>query len=137
MDIASFTKTYLVAVPIFFLMDMVWLGVVAKGIYGKYLGHLMRPVPNWPAAVAFYLMFIVGLIIFVIQPALKNHSLPYALLYGGMFGFFTYMTFDMTALAVLKDYPWQIVIVDTIWGVVLAGSVCSLTYLVSSKYLGL
>jgi uncharacterized membrane protein len=137
MNPAYYLKTYLVAVPVFFLIDMVWLGVIAKGVYAKYMGHLLRPVPNWPATIVFYLLFIVGLVIFAIHPALKNQSWSYALLYGGLFGFFTYMTFDMTSLAVLKDWPWQIVIIDIIWGIVLSGSVSVVSYLIAGKYLGL
>jgi uncharacterized membrane protein len=137
MNLAYYLKVYLVAVPVFFLIDMVWLGVVAKNVYGKYMGHLLRPVPNWPAAIVFYLLFIVGLVIFAIHPALKQQSWQYALLWGAVFGFFTYMTFDMTNLAVLKDYPWQIVIIDVIWGVVLSSSVSVVSYLIASKYFGL
>jgi uncharacterized membrane protein len=137
MNFMTFAKIYLVTVPIFFLIDLTWLGVIAKNVYRKYMGHLMLATPNWTAAIIFYLLFIVGLIIFVINPALKNHSWSYALLYGAMFGFFTYMTFDLTSLAVLKDWPWQIVIIDIIWGMVLSGSVSVVSYLICSRYLGL
>ncbi|MBU2566576.1 DUF2177 family protein [Patescibacteria group bacterium] len=137
MDIINFLKVYLIAVPIFFIIDLTWLGVVAKNIYQKYMGHLMLTTPNWAAAIAFYLLFLVGLVIFVLNPALKNHSWTYALLYGAMFGFFTYMTFDLTSLAVLKDWPWQIVIIDIIWGIFLSSSVSVITYLICSKYLNL
>lgn len=124
----SFVKLYLIAVPIFFLVDLVWLGVIAKDIYQKYMGHLMRPTPNWSVAIAFYLLFLLGLVIFVLQPAVKADSWTYALLYGSLFGFFTYMTFDLTSWAVLKDWPWQIVIIDIIWGIVLSASVSVATF---------
>jgi uncharacterized membrane protein len=137
MNILSLTKTYAISVAIFLLMDMVWLGVIAKDVYKKYMGNLMLAVPNWTAALVFYLLFVVGLVIFVIQPALKSHSWSYALLYGAMFGFFTYMTFDLTGLAVLKGWSWQIALIDTVWGIVLSGSVSTLSYLICSKYLGL
>ena len=135
MNISSFIKMYLITVPIFFLIDLVWLGVVAKGIYQKYMGHLMRPTPNWSAAVVFYLLFIVGLIIFVINPAVQKNSLNYAIVYGAMFGFFTYMTFDLTSLAVLKDWPWQIVIIDIIWGIFLSASVSVVSYFLINKFI--
>ncbi len=137
MNIMTFIKIYLVTVPIFFIIDLAWLGVIAKDVYRKYMGHLMLATPNWTAAIIFYLLFIVGLIIFVINPALKSGSWQYALLYGVLFGFFTYMTFDMTSLAVMKDWSWQIVIIDIIWGMVLSGSVSIISYLICSKYLGL
>jgi uncharacterized membrane protein len=133
MSVINFVKLYLIAVPIFFIIDLTWLGVIAKDLYQKHMGHLMRPMPNWPVAVLFYLLFIIGLVIFVISPAMKNNSWSYALLYGALFGFFTYMTFDLTSLAVLKDWPWKIVIIDIIWGIVLSSSVSVVTYFIAKN----
>lgn len=130
----SFIKLYLIAVPVFFIIDLTWLGLIAKSTYQKYMGHLMRPTPNWTAAVIFYLLFIVGLVILAIYPAIRNSSWSYALIYGAMFGFFTYMTFDLTSLAVLKDWRWQIVIIDIIWGIVLSGSVSLIAYLIGKNF---
>ena len=95
----------------------------------------MRSATNWPVALLFYLLFIVGLVIFVIYPAIQRGSWTYALVYGAMFGFFTYMTFDLTSLAVLKDWPWQIVIVDIIWGVVLSSSVSVIAYFIFKNFI--
>ncbi len=134
MIIIDFIKLYLVAVSIFFLIDLVWLGVLAKGIYKKYIGHLMLSTPNWTAAIIFYLIFVSGLVVFAIYPAVKNNSWSYALIYGAMFGFFTYMTFDLTNLAILKDWPWKIVIIDIIWGVLLSGSVSFLAYFIGKNF---
>lgn len=133
MTVINFFKLYFIAVPIFFIIDLTWLGVIAKDLYQKHMGHLMRPVPNWPVAVLFYLLFIIGLVIFAIYPAIKNNSWSYALLYGALFGFFTYMTFDLTSLAVLKDWPWKIVIIDIIWGVVLSSSVSVAAYFIAKN----
>jgi uncharacterized membrane protein len=126
---------YLITVPIFFIIDLTWLGVIAKDVYKKYMGHLMREAPNWPVAVLFYLLFIIGLIIFVINPAIQKDSWTHALVYGAMFGFFTYMTFDLTSLAVLKDWPWKIVIIDIIWGIVLSSSVSVAAYFISRNFI--
>jgi uncharacterized membrane protein len=134
---ADFFKIYFAAVPVFFAIDLLWLGVVAKDVYKKYIGHLMLPSPNWPVAFLFYLLFIVGLVIFVIQPALRDASWTHALVYGALFGFFTYITFDLTALAVLKDWPWQIVIIDIIWGSSLSAAVSVIAYFIGTKALGL
>ncbi len=134
MNYLNYAKLYLVAVLIFFLIDLLWLGVIGKGIYQKYMGHLMRPTPNWPVAIIFYLLFIIGLIIFAIYPAIANKSWTYALCYGAMYGFFTYMTFDLTNWAVLKDWPWQIVIIDIVWGIVLSTSVTLATYFIGKNF---
>ncbi|PLX20831.1 DUF2177 domain-containing protein [Candidatus Parcubacteria bacterium] len=128
MTFISFLKMYLITVPIFFAIDLLWLGVIAKGVYQKYIGHLMRETPNWPVAIVFYLLFIVGMIIFVINPAIQKDSWTYALAYGAMFGFFTYMTFDLTNWAVLKDWPWEIVIIDIIWGTSLSAIVSLVSF---------
>jgi uncharacterized membrane protein len=135
MTIVNFIKLYLIAVPIFFLIDLVWLGLISKGVYQKYLGHLMRPTPNWTAAIIFYLLFIIGLVIFAIYPAIRNSSWSYAVIYGAMFGFFTYMTFDLTSLAVVKDWRWQIVIIDIAWGIFLSASVSVIAYLIGKNWI--
>lgn len=114
---------YFLTAIVFFSVDMLWLGFVAKGIYNKYLGNFLSGQVNWPAAIIFYLLFIVGIFIFVITPATKNQSFNYALLYGALFGFFTYATYDLTNYATLKGWPWQIVIIDILWGTVLTAIV--------------
>jgi uncharacterized membrane protein len=122
---------FLLTVPIFFAVDIVWLGFLGKPFYQKYLGHLMAEKVNWTAAIIFYFLFIVGILIFAVYPALRVDKVSYAIGYGALFGFFTYMTYELTNLAVLKDWPWQIVPIDILWGVVL----CTLVSL-GSFYIG-
>lgn len=126
-------KLYFLALPIFFLIDMVWLGLVAKGFYAKHLGFLMRPDVNWLAAIIFYLLFIAGLIVFVVTPALSRGSWLYALGLGALFGLVTYATYDLTNLAILKNWSLVVTLVDLLWGAVLAASVSVLTYLLALK----
>lgn len=125
----SFLITYLVSVPIFFIIDMVWLGVVARSFYQAQLGSLLGSV-NWVAAIIFYLVFLVGLTFFATQPALQALSWQKALLLGALFGFFTYATYDLTNLATLKGWPLAVSIVDMAWGTVLGGVVATATYFV-------
>ena len=122
---------FLLTVPIFFAVDIVWLGFLGKPLYQKYLGHLMAKDVNWKAAIVFYLLFIVGILIFAVYPALKMDKVSYAIIYGALFGFFTYMTYELTNLAVIKDWAWQIVPIDIIWGV----GLCTLVSL-GSFYIG-
>ncbi len=129
-----FLKLYAIALPVFFAIDMVWLGLVARGFYANQLGTLMKTDINWIAAIIFYLIFIAGLIIFVISPAMAKSSWQHALLYGAFFGFVTYATYDLTNLATLKDFPFVMTIVDLIWGAVLAASVSTITYLLAKKF---
>ncbi len=126
MSLMPFLLLYAVSVPIFFVIDMIWLGVVAKDFYAHKLGHLLGAV-NWPAAIIFYLVFLVGLTIFATYPALTAGSVMKALWYGALFGFFTYATYDLTNLATLKDWPLSVTLVDMLWGTVLGGAVSALT----------
>jgi len=109
-----FIKLYVIAFIVFFLIDMLWLGLIARNIYQRYLGHLLKPDVNWIAAIIFYLLFIGGLVFFVIMPAvsLESGGLIRALLVGALFGLITYATYDLTNLATLKDWPIQITIID-------------------------
>lgn len=129
MTIGFYIKLYLAAVVVFFAIDMVWLGLVARGFYRKHIGFLLSPSPNWAAAIIFYLLFVAGLLIFAVVPGLQAGSFGKALLLGALFGFMTYATYDLTNLATVKDWPLTITIVDMIWGVVLSSAVTSLTFL--------
>ena len=114
---------YFITLATFFVIDMIWLGLVAKGFYRRYLGPLMTSKVNWTAAILFYLLFIVGLIAFVVRPALLAGNPIHALLYGALFGLICYATYDLTNLATLKDWPFVVTVVDLIWGTVLGGTV--------------
>ena len=124
---------YLIATSIFLACDLVWLGIVARGFYQRHLGYLMRNPINWAAALIFYLLFVVGLVIFAIKPALDAQSSARALVYGALFGFFTYATYDLTNLATIRDWPLVITVVDMAWGVVLCGTVAWASYGVATR----
>jgi uncharacterized membrane protein len=128
-----FIKLYAIALPVFFAIDMVWLGLVAKNFYAKQIGFLMKTNVNWTAAIIFYLLFIVGLILFVIQPSLDKNSWQNALFMGILFGLITYATYDLTNLATIKDWPLMVTIVDLVWGMVLSASVSTISFLIAKK----
>ncbi|MDQ5969356.1 MAG: hypothetical protein QG579_513 [Patescibacteria group bacterium] len=128
-----FIKLYAIAFPVFLAIDMVWLGLVAKNFYRDQIGNLMKPDVNWAAAIIFYLIFIVGLVVFVISPAVEKGSWIHAVLFGALFGLVCYATYDLTNLAVAKDWPLLVTIVDLAWGAVLASSVSVVTYFIASK----
>ncbi|MCX6747469.1 MAG: DUF2177 family protein [Candidatus Nomurabacteria bacterium] len=128
-----FLKLYLITLPVFFALDMIWLGLVAKNLYAKQIGFLLKPEVNWTAAVSFYLLFIAGLVLFVISPALEKHSFMHALLFGALFGLITYATYDLTNLATMKDWPMLVTFVDLAWGMFLSASVSSIAYLIAVK----
>ncbi len=128
-----FIKLYAIALPVFFAIDMIWLGLVAKDFYREQIGTLMKSDVNWTAAIIFYLIFIVGLVVFVITPAVEKGSWTHAVIFGALFGFVCYATYDLTNLAVAKDWPLLVTIVDLVWGAVLAASVSTITYFIASK----
>jgi uncharacterized membrane protein len=130
-----FVKLYLIALPVFFAIDMVWLVLVARNFYQKHIGFLMKPDVNWVAAGIFYLLFIAGLVAFVITPAVEKHSWVHAVLFGAFFGLITYATYDLTNLATLKDWPVLVTVIDLIWGMVLSASVSVVTYLIAIRVL--
>ncbi|MCF8463524.1 MAG: DUF2177 family protein [Flavobacteriales bacterium] len=115
--------SYLLTTVVFFAIDLTWIGLVAKKFYWEQLGGLLKENVNWAAALIFYLIYIVGIFIFSILPAVENDSVKHAMLYGALFGFFCYATYDLTNLATLKGFPLKVVFVDIIWGIVLTGAV--------------
>lgn len=128
-----FLKLFAIALPVFFAIDMIWLGLVAQGFYRAQIGTLMKSDVNWVAAIIFYLIFIAGLVAFVISPAVLKGSWVHALLVGAFFGLVCYATYDLTNLAVAKDWPLLVTIVDLVWGAALAASVSTITYFIASK----
>jgi uncharacterized membrane protein len=128
-----FIKLYLIALPVFFIIDMIWLGLIAKNFSAKQIGFLMKNNINWTAAIIFYLLFIVGLVVFVVSPALEKNSWIIAIILGALFGLITYATYDLTNLSTIKDWQLLITIVDLIWGMVLASSVSLITFFIASK----
>ncbi|MDD4831810.1 MAG: DUF2177 family protein [Bacilli bacterium] len=121
-------KMYLIALVIFVIIDGIWLGFIAKDLYRKELGHLLASNPNWTAAIIFYLLFLVGLVYFVINPGIEKESIMTVVISGALFGLLTYATYDLTNLATLKEWPLKITIIDLIWGTSLSTIVSTATY---------
>jgi len=128
-------KQYFVALGTFLVIDGVWLTLIAKNFYAKHLDFLMAKSPNLLAAAIFYLIFIFGLVVFVLSPALQNRSLSQAILTGALFGLCTYATYDLTNLATLKYWPLIVTGVDLLWGTFLSSSVSTLSYLILTKWI--
>lgn len=133
----QYAALYLATVPVFFLIDLVWLGFIARDFYRGQLGSLMADPIVWPAAILFYLLFIAGILLFAVAPAIGAGSVVRALALGAAFGFFTYMTYDLTNLATIRGWPITMVVVDIAWGTVLAASVATASYLIGTRLLGM
>jgi uncharacterized membrane protein len=125
MPIYQYVTIYFASLICFLLVDFVWLGWVAKPFYHRQAGALLSPQVNWPAAIAFYLIYVIGLLVFCTLPALARGSLASAMGWGALYGFFTYATYELTNYALLKDWPAALVPVDIAWGVVLCSLVAA------------
>jgi len=135
MNFKQTTLLYLLALAVFFAVDMVWLGLVAKGFYRRHLGAMLSPKVNWPAAILFYLLFIAGLVVFVIKPVLLKGGTLEAAVLGAFFGLICYATYDLTNLATLKNWPLVVTVVDLVWGSALGGGVSILTVILARPLL--
>lgn len=123
MSITKLFISYTLTFVVFFILDMAWLGFIAKDLYKKYLGDFLSEQVNWTAAVIFYLLFVIGVFIFAILPSVEKNSLISAIILGALFGFFTYATYDLTNLATMKNWPINIVFIDILWGAFLTSVV--------------
>jgi uncharacterized membrane protein len=126
-------KLYLATLIAFLAIDMVWLGLVARTFYRNYLGFLLAPTTNWIAAALFYLLFILGILVFVVVPGLQDNSLKDTLLRGALFGLVTYATYDLTNLATVKNWPVPITVVDMAWGTILSVLVSCISFIIGKK----
>ncbi len=123
MNLKSIIISYVLTFLVFLMVDMFWLGFIAKNLYQKFLGSFLADNVNWTAAFVFYFIYVVGISIFAIYPAVNKGSLLNAILMGTLFGVFTYATYDLTNLATLKGWPLPIVFIDIAWGAVLSAIV--------------
>lgn len=130
MNSVFWLKLYLLTIPVFFAIDMIWLGYAARNFYKNQLSHLLSPDVNWPAAFLFYFIYIIGILFFAVRPGLEGESLIRTCVFGALFGFFTYATYDLTNLATLRNWPLPVVVVDILWGTVLCTLVAGGSYLI-------
>jgi uncharacterized membrane protein len=107
---------YILTFLVFLAIDAVWLLVISKNLYSKEIGHLMAEKALLLPALIFYLLFVVGVLIFAVIPGYQAQSLSKTLMLGALFGLMTYATYDLTNLATLKDWPLKVTIIDIIWG---------------------
>lgn len=122
MQWTQFLTLYGLSLPLFLVIDLLWLGVIAQPFYSQQLGALRGDI-NWWAAGLFYVIFLIGLTYFAIYPAVQTGSVLTALGYGALYGFFVYAAYDLTNLATLQGWPGLLTVVDILWGTALGASV--------------
>ena len=123
---------YLAIVLTMMVLDVIWIGGIARPLYNRGIGHLMAERPDFVAAVAFYLLFAIGVMAFVVLPRPPG-AWQMAAAWGALFGFMTYMTYDLTNMATLRDWPLALSFIDTAWGCFATGLAATVGKLVSDK----
>lgn len=123
-------RNFLIAMGVFLVIDLIWLGFIAKDLYAKHLGYLMAEKVNFAAAFIFYIIFVLGMMYFIINPALVKGDWMAALLPGAFFGLIAYATYDLTNLATIKDWPLLITAIDLVWGSSLSAATCTISYFI-------
>jgi uncharacterized membrane protein len=126
-----FAIAYATTAIVFCGLDFLWLGFVAKGYYQSQVGGLLLERPNLPVAALFYAVYVAGMLVFAVLPALSAGAWEKALLYGALFGFFAYATYDLTNLATLKGWSPGIAFLDLAWGSVVTAVSASAGFLVT------
>jgi len=114
---------YALALVVFVVIDLIWLGVIAKDFYFSELRDLIAPQINMAAAGVFYLLYPAGIVVFAVMPGLENQSIARAGILGTMLGLMAYGTYDLTNLATVKGWPIKMALVDMVWGGALTGIV--------------
>lgn len=132
----SFAKHYVLALLAFLVLDGIWLGSVARPFYRSQLGFLLTESPNWAAVGIFYLLFVAGLVVFVVSPGARDGSLGRAVARGGLFGLVTYAAYDLTNLATVEGWPLVVTVVDLAWGTILSATTTFFTLWFGRKRAG-
>jgi uncharacterized membrane protein len=123
---------YLAIVAVMMALDVLWIGIVARPLYARGIGHLMAEHPNFVAAIAFYLLYAIGLMAFVVLPRAPG-AWQMAAAWGAAFGFMAYMTYDLTNMATLRDWPLALSFIDVAWGCVATGLAATAGKLVADR----
>lgn len=124
---------YAAAALVMAVLDLAWLSYAAKAFFEPAVGPLLAAKPNNLAAVLFYVLYIVGIMLFAIRPALAAGDGATALLMGAAFGFFAYMTYDLTNMATLKGWPAWLAAMDIAWGTLVTALAAGAGYFAASR----
>jgi uncharacterized membrane protein len=131
--ILKYILAYIATGLSFAVIDSFWLRNMYMKLYQPEIGEVLMKGVRMGPAVTFYLLYILGIVIFAFTPALASGRWQTALIYGAMFGFFTYMTYDLTNYSTLKVWSLKVTIYDIIWGTVLTGLSAAAGYWITAS----
>jgi uncharacterized membrane protein len=125
---------YLAAAVVFLVLDGLWLGFIAGDFYRNRVGHLLLEQPDLAAAAAFYALYLVGVVMFAVAPALQERSVVRAIGRGALFGLIAYATYDLTNLATLKGWSTAVSLLDMAWGAVVTAATAAAGYFAARRF---
>ena len=126
---------YAICVVVFFALDFVWLSTATKRVYQPFVGDLLAEQPKLAVAAAFYLAYVVGIIALAVIPGIRDGNVLGALWRGALFGLLAYATYDLTNLATLRGWAWQVSVIDMVWGTSVTSAVAVAGYY-AGRWLG-
>ena len=126
---AIYALAYILSLVIFVIMDLICLTSTTQALYRPVLGNMLVEQLRVGPAIAFYLLYPLGIEIFAVAPALKAGSIQPATAYGALFGFFAYAAYDLTNFATLRHWTAHITVIDLAWGAFATGVTATLAYL--------
>ena len=130
---SQFFKLFLTSAIVFFIFDLFWLLVVSKKMYQHFIGQLMGEVKLAPAVI-FYVLYVIGVVFFVLLPGVEKQSILYTIGAGALFGLICYATYDLTNLATLKDWPVKMTIIDLAWGTGVTAVTSAIVYMIQANF---
>jgi uncharacterized membrane protein len=126
---------YILTVLTNVVIDLIWLGFIAKDLYTKQLGFLFYKQIHLSPAILFYLLYAIGIITFAVLPALEKGGIGKAVGLGMLLGLMSYGAYDLTNIATIKNWPLLITIIDLLWGIILSGTVAGISFMIGKKIL--
>lgn len=126
---------FIVAMIVFLVIDLLWLGVIAQGFYQEHLGELLSDEFKLVPAVIFYIAFIIGLVYLVLKPGIDKNSYKQVFIFSILYGIATYGAYDLTNYATMRDFPLLIVVVDLTWGTLLTITTSTISYYIYTRFI--
>lgn len=128
----QFLKLFFMSATVFLVFDLIWLLIVSNKMYQQFIGHLMGEVKIIPA-ILFYLIYIIGIVFFVLLPGIEKNRISFTLFSGALFGFICYATYDLTNFATLTKWPIKMVIIDLLWGTAVTAITSGIVYIIQAN----
>ena len=130
----KFIPAYFSTMLVMFVLDLIWLSALAKPLYQHGIGHLTAAAPQLVYAGLFYLVYVLGLLRYALMPNIALKGVKATFIAAVIFAFFVYASYDFTNLALLKDWPLRLSIIDIAWGMLLSGVSASAGKLVFDRF---